>query len=113
MMPAIASQPGGISTTFKPFTAAPGYHGELFVDPETGIIVRLITKADLKNTDPVQQEDIRVDYGPVEIAGKQYIVPVNSSILTEVAPYGDSYVKYSTRRTLFDVTYQNYKLAAQ
>jgi hypothetical protein len=113
MMPTVAAQPGGTSTSFKPFTAAPGYHGELFVDPETGIIVRLVTKADLKNTDPVQQEDIRVDYGPVDINGKQFIVPISSDILTEVAPYGDSYVKYSTRRTLFDVTYQNYRPVGQ
>jgi hypothetical protein len=112
MMPAITAQPGGTSTSFKSFTAAPGYHGELYVDPETGTILRLITKAELKPTDPVQQEDIRVDYAPVDIAGKQYVVPVKSSILTEVAPYGDSYMKYTTRRTLFDVTYQNYRPVA-
>ena len=69
-MPAIMAQPGGTATSFKSFKADPGYHGELFVDPETGTIVRLITKADLKPTDLVQQEDIRVDYGPVEVAGK-------------------------------------------
>ena len=113
MMPDIASQPGGTSTTFKSFTANPGYHGEFYIDPETGTILRLVTKADLKPTDPVQQEDIRVDYAPVDIAGKQYVVPVKSSILTEVAPYGDSYVKYTTRRTLFDVSYQNYRPVAQ
>jgi hypothetical protein len=110
-MPSIMAQPGGIDTSFKPFTAAPGYHGELFIDAETGTIVRLITRADLKPTDLVQQEDIRVDYGPVEIEGKQYVVPLKSVILTQVAPNGDAFVKYSTRRTLFDVTYQNYKPA--
>ena len=111
-MPSIMAQPGGTSTTFKPFTAAPGYHGELFVDPDTGTIVRLITRADLKPTDLVQQEDIRVDYGSVVIDAKPYIVPIKSMILTEVSPNGDAYVKFSTRRTLFDVTYQDYKLAS-
>jgi hypothetical protein len=108
-MPAIMAQPGGIDTSFRPFTAAPGYHGELFVDAETGTIVRLITRADLKPSDLVQQEDIRVDYGPVEVEGKRYIVPVKSVILTRVVPNGDAFVKYSTRRTLFDVTYQHYR----
>jgi len=46
----------------------------------------------------------------VEIAGKSYIVRVKSTILTEVVPNGDSYIKYSVRRTLFDVDYKNYQL---
>lgn len=100
----------GTSVSFKPFTAKPGYHGELFIDAETGAIVRLITKAELKPTDLVHQEDTRIDYGAVEIAGKTYIVPVKSTILTEVVPNGDSYVKYSVRRALFDVDYKNYQL---
>lgn len=109
-MPSITAQPGGMATSFKSFKAAPGYHGELYVDPETGTIVRLITKADLKPTDLVQQEDIRVDYGPVTVDGKQYVVPLQSMILTQVVPNGDAFVKYSTRRTLFDVEYQNYRV---
>ena len=100
----------GTSVSFKPFTAKPGYHGELFIDADTGTIVRLITKAELKPSDLVHQEDTRIDYGAVEIAGKSYIVPVKSTILTEVVPNGDSYIKYSVRRTLFDVDYKNYQL---
>ena len=100
----------GTSVSFKPFTAKPAYHGELFIDAETGAIVRLITKVELKPTDLVHQEDTRVDYGAVEIGGKTYIVPVKSTILTEVVPNGDSYIKYSVRRTLFDVDYKNYQL---
>jgi hypothetical protein len=109
--PAIMAQPGGTATNFKSFTTAPGYHGEIFVDPESGTVVRLITRADLKPSDLVHQEDIRVDYGPVEVDGKQYVVPVRSVIQTEVAPNGEAYVKYSTRRTYFDVNYQNYRMA--
>jgi hypothetical protein len=100
----------GTSVSFKSFTAKPAYHGEIFIDAETGVIVRLITKAELKPTDLVHQEDTRVDYGPVEIAGKTFIVPKRSVILTEVVPNGDSYIKYSVRRTLFDVNYLNYQL---
>ena len=100
----------GTSVSFKPFTAKPAYHGELFIDAETGTIVRLITKVELKPSDLVHQEDTRIDYGAVEIAGKSYIVPVKSMILTEVVPNGDSYIKYSVRRTLFDVDYKNYQL---
>ena len=100
----------GTSVSFKPFTAKPAYHGELFIDAGTGAIVRLITKVELKPTDLVHQEDTRIDYGAVEIGGKTYVVPVKSTILTEVVPNGDSYIKYSVRRTLFDVDYKNYQL---
>lgn len=110
-VPAMMAQPGGASTTFKPFTTTPGYHGEFFIDTETGVIVRVTTSAELKPTDIVHQEDIRIDYGPVNVDGKQLIVPVRSFTLIELSLNGDAYVKYTTRRTLFDITYKNYILA--
>jgi len=100
----------GTSVTWHDYKAAPGYKGEIFIDPETGTILRLITQAELKPTDLVHEEDIRVDYGQVDIGGKPYIVPVKSFVLTEVVPNGDSFVKFSTRRTLFEVEYSNYAL---
>jgi hypothetical protein len=106
-----ASNSGSV-TTFNPFAAAPGYHGELFIDTTTGVIVRLITKAEMKPTDFVQQEDIRVDYAPVLIGEQKFIVPAKSMILATVVPNGDSYVKFSIRRTLFEITYSKYELAA-
>ena len=48
----------------------------------------------------------------MEIGGKSYVLPVKSMILTQVIPTGDSAVKFSIRRTLFDETYQNYQVAA-
>src|SRR5579862_3555649 len=102
----------GVSTTFEPFKTTPGYHGELFIDPETGAIVRLTLQAELKPSDYVQQEDTRIDYAPVEIGGKQYVVPVESMVLTTVVPAGQSFQKVSTRRTLFDIKYSNYQPAA-
>lgn len=100
----------GTSVTWHDYKTTAGYKGEIFIDPETGTILRLITEAQLKPTDLVHQEDIRVDYGQVDIGGKPYIVPVRSFVLTEVVPNGDSYVKFSTRRTLFDVEYSDYAL---
>jgi hypothetical protein len=102
----------GVSTSFETFKTTPGYHGELFIDPETGAIVRLTLQAELKPTDFVQQEDTRVDYAPVEIAGKHYFVPFGSRIPTTVVPSGQSYQKVATRRTLFDIKYSNYQPAA-
>lgn len=99
----------GTATTFNPFKAAPGYRGELYIDAKTGLILRLITKAEPKITDFVHQEDIRVDYEPTLVSGTPYVLPTHVTILSTVVPNGDSYVKFSTRRTLFDITYLNYR----
>ena len=86
------------------------YHGEFFVDPDTGVIVRMITMAELKPSDVVHQVDTRVDYGPVTISGKPLVLPVKTVVVTEVVPNGDSGSagKFSTRTTLFTSEYKNY-----
>lgn len=99
----------GTATTFNPYKSAPGYHGELYIDMKTGLIVRLITKADPKVTDFVHQEDIRVDFEPTMVGSTPYVLPDHVTILTTVVPNGDSMAKFSTRRTLFDVRYLNYR----
>ena len=101
----------GVATSFAPFKTTPGYHGEIFVDPESGTILRLITQAEFKPSDLVQQEDVRIDYAPADIGGKPYVLPVQSMLLTTVIPNGESFQKVTTRRTLFDVKYANYQLA--
>ncbi len=102
----------GTATSFEPFKSVVGYHGEVFVDPETGAVARLIVRADLKPTDFIQQEDTRIDYGPVEASGKTYLVPTRNILLTTMVPSGNSFGKFTTRRTLFDVSYSNYEAAS-
>lgn len=97
---------------WKPFKAVAGYHGKFYIDPETGIILRAATQAELKPTDFVHEEEMRIDYGPVTVDGKSYVLPVESFTLTEVVPNGDNYAaRYSVRNTLFQATYSNYKPA--
>lgn len=98
------------TTTWKEFKATVPYHGEIFIDPDTGIVVRLVTMADFKNSENVHQEDQRIDYGPVPVGGKALVLPVKTVINTEVVPNGDSGAgKYSTRHTLFTAEYKDYK----
>ncbi len=99
----------GTLTTFEPYKASTGYHGELYIDAKTGLIVRLITRADPRKIDFVSQEDIRVDYEPVQVGAATYILPTHSTVLTTVSPNGDAFVKFSTRRTLFGISYKNYR----
>jgi hypothetical protein len=96
------------------FNATVPYHGEIFVDPDSGIVVRLNLQAEFKAADDVQQEDQRIDYGPVKVGATALVLPTKTVIDTKVIPNGDSgSAKFTIRRTLFTSEYKNYQLAAQ
>ncbi len=119
-----AGQPGGspgasggakgnfqTNTDWHNFKSNVPYHGEFFIDPDTGIVVRMIVEAELKPSEVVHQQDTRIDYGPVTVGGKMMVLPMKTVIDTEVVPNGDSGVGgYTTRRTLFTSEYKNYQL---
>jgi hypothetical protein len=66
------------------FRRVTGYHGEVAIDPVSGVIVRVTVQADLNPPLPILRADILVEYGPVVIGGKTYVCPVKSvSILQE------------------------------
>jgi hypothetical protein len=97
-------------TSWVPYKATAPYHGELFVDAQNGIVVRLVTEADLKPYETVHQEDTRIDYGAMMIGGKPMIVPVGIIIDTGVNPgEKDTAGKLITRHTLFITDYKDYK----
>lgn len=100
------------STSWKPWKSNVGYHGELFINPDTGIVVRMIHDADLKASDIVHQEETRIDYDPVSVGGKDLVLPVKSFTNTEDVPKGEDYSgKFSVRHTLFYSEYKNYQPA--
>lgn len=104
----------GIHTVinWEPFKKVVGYHGEFFINPNTGAIVRIITQAEMKPTDFVFSEARRIDYDQVVIDGKEYQLPRIGETVVDVVPNGDSSSAACTdRHTLFHVSYQNYKLA--
>jgi len=99
------------ATSWKNYKATIPYHGEIFIDPDTGIVVRLVVEGDFKNTDVVHQEDQRIDFAPVTVGSKTLVLPIKTVINTEVVPNGDSQAagKYTTRHTLFTAEYKNYQ----
>lgn len=100
------------NTNWKNYKATVPYHGQLFINLDTGIVVRLINDADFKSSDVVHQEDTRIDYGPVTIGDKTLVLPVKAITDTEVAPNGEDLAgKYTVRHTLFYTEYKNYQLA--
>jgi VWFA-related protein len=60
------------------FRQITGYHGNLTVDPDTGVILRIAIEADLKSADAIQRAAIMVEYGQVKIGETTYICPVRS-----------------------------------
>jgi hypothetical protein len=54
------------------------YHVDIAIDPESGVILRLQFRDDLKSTTPLTRSDIMIEYGPVEIGGKTYYCPIRS-----------------------------------
>jgi hypothetical protein len=100
------------STDWHDFKTTAPYHGEFFIDPDTGIVVRLITEAELKPSDVVHQVDTRIDYGLTQAGDKTLMLPVKTYVNTEVVPHGETGAStYTTRHTLFTSEYKDYKVA--
>ncbi len=96
-----------------PYKSIVPYHGELFIDPPSGAVVRLITEAEFKSFEVIQQENQRIDYGPVQVGEKTLVLPVKSVIDTLAVPTGfGGFGKHPARRTLFTIDYKNYRPAA-
>lgn len=108
---------GGVSGTFQTstdwheFKGSVGYHGELFIDPETGTVVRMITAAEFKPSDVVRQLETRIDYGAVALQQSAMVVPVRTIVNSIVVPNGESGTGgIATRCTLFTSEYKDYRL---
>jgi len=98
------------NTTFDNYKATVPYHGEIFVDPDSGIVLRLVTIAEFKNSDVVHVEDQRIDFLPVDVGGKSLVLPSKAIVNTEVVPNGDSGGgKFILRHTLFTSEYKGYQ----
>jgi hypothetical protein len=97
---------------WKPFKTTAGYHGELYLDPESGAVVRTLTEAEFKNSDLVRYEDIRTDYGRVAVGDKSLVVPLRIFTNAAVVANGElNSSKTSLRHTFVTQTFKDYQLA--
>ena len=62
----------------------PGYHGELYVDPETGVVERVTLEADLQPGRELRSSEIAVEYGAVDIGGRRSICPIRGVAISVV-----------------------------
>ncbi|MGH9561179.1 MAG: hypothetical protein ACRD3S_06965, partial [Terracidiphilus sp.] len=56
----------------------PAYHGEIAIDPDSGVILRFSEIAEMAPPYQAMRASISVDYAPVTIAGHSYICPVRA-----------------------------------
>ena len=105
---------GNLATisSWKPFNAKSSYHGELFLDPDSGVVLRTIVEAEFKPSDFVHYEDIRVNYAPMPIGAQNLYVPVRSFTIAEIVPNGDSFAShYGIRRQFVTQDYKDFQAA--
>lgn len=100
------------NATWKDFKATEPYHGEIFIDPDTGVIYRLITEVEFKGSEPVKAENQRIDYGVETVGDKKVVVPGFVTIDTLEQPLPESpQGRFILRHTLFTENYSEYKAA--
>ncbi len=90
------------------YHGTPGYHGTLSIDPATGAIMRITVTALLKNSDPITDGEVAIDYGVVTIGDKSYICPVHSvAISVALSQIEGLYAPRAVRR-INEVEFTNY-----
>ena len=94
-----------------------GYREEIAIDPESGAILRLEFRADLKSTTPIARNDIMIEYGPVDIGGKTYICPLRSvSIMRArsvrvLSDWNEAFMTYGPYTTMLnDISFDRYHI---
>ncbi len=99
------------------YEIVPGYHGEVTINTASGAIGRVQVEADLNQFVPVRQSGLVVTYGPVEIDGRAYILPLRGVSLWRgrtvvFLEYGDllfrTWGPYETRINEF--TFDHYRM---
>jgi VWFA-related protein len=66
------------------YHGTPGYHGDLYIDPSTGVILRLTLEAELDASAIIRRAAMSVQYGSVEIGGTNYNCPLNGIAISQV-----------------------------
>jgi VWFA-related protein len=60
---------------------APAYHGSLWLDPATGVILRISIETDENGSDQFRRVAVMVQYAPVQIGDRTFICPARSLAL--------------------------------
>jgi hypothetical protein len=87
------------------FHGDPGYHGFLYLDGETGAVLRMTIEADFDATSPTAQVGEWVEYGMVKIGEHDYRCPVRTTAFIHLPPWRTDEAGFMN---LNEVTFTNY-----
>ena len=83
------------------------YHGEVYVEPETGGILHATQLAELPLNFPIRQSDTTVDYAYAAVGGRQYLLPARAEITLASGRYKgrnevqfQKYQRFNTESTI-------------
>jgi hypothetical protein len=71
-----------LSREGRQYTAEPEYHGEIAIDPASGQVVRIVVICDFAKGEPMSKASFALTYGPVEIGGETYVLPIRGVSIT-------------------------------
>jgi hypothetical protein len=58
-----------------------GQHGAVYVDAETGLVVRIVADSDSIPPDfPVRNSSTALDYGFVDVGDRRYLLPLRAEV---------------------------------
>src|ERR1019366_1988615 len=63
------------------------YHGEVYVDEETHMVLRLTQQAEIPPGFPINVNESTVDYEFASVAGRQYLLPAHAYVRTRSGNY--------------------------
>jgi hypothetical protein len=69
----------------QPVSEREAYHGEIAINPKTGVVFRLKVKTE--PSEPILEASEVVEFGPVELGGRTYILPVRNIVLYTARRY--------------------------
>src|SRR5581483_1081964 len=61
-----------------PISVIAGYHGQIYIDPVTKSVLRIVEEVEIPRGFPVDYTNTTVDYDFVDVSGHQYLLPVRS-----------------------------------
>jgi hypothetical protein len=108
-VPSVASSPAGDrkprEVSSRQFHGNPGYHGFLYLDSETGAVLRMTIAADFDAPGPAAQVGEWVEYGIVKIGDHDYRCPVSTTAFIHLPPWR---IDDAGFMNLNEVTFTNY-----
>ncbi len=88
------------------FQATPTYHGKIAIDPVNQHVVRIVLICDLAPGQAISRADVELEYGPVEIAGQSYVLPVRG-VSASAVPFSNPVQNGSGQYDAFSLTSVN------